>query len=84
MHVLVFLADWVTRLLQVLIVIHALASWFRPDPRGWYRILHAVVDPVLHPIRALLPNLGGMDFSPMIAILALSFLRSLLINALPQ
>lgn len=84
MHLLVILANWVTHLLQVLIVIHAVASWFRPDPRGWYRILNGIVDPLLHPIRAVLPAMGGMDLSPMVAILLLSGLRSLLAGGMPQ
>jgi len=65
--------------LITLIVIASLLSWFHPDPRNpLVRLLHGIVDPVLHPIRAILPPMGGFDFSPVVAILILSFLRSLL------
>jgi YggT family protein len=41
-------------------------------------LLFRVTEPVLRPIRRLLPNLGGVDISPVILLLGLFFLRSLL------
>ena len=40
--------------------------------------LWRITEPVLRPIRRILPNLGGIDISPMILILLLVFLRRLL------
>jgi YggT family protein len=42
--------------------------------------LFRVTEPALRPIRRLLPNLGGIDISPIIALLILFFLRQFLIN----
>ena len=39
--------------------------------------LHRITEPVLRPIRNVLPNLGGIDISPVILILALYFVRDL-------
>jgi YggT family protein len=39
--------------------------------------LHRITEPALRPIRNLLPNLGGIDISPVILILALYFVRDL-------
>lgn len=39
--------------------------------------LDRITEPLLRPIRNLLPNLGGIDISPVILILALYFLRDL-------
>lgn len=39
--------------------------------------LHRLTEPLLAPIRAWLPNLGGIDVSPVILILALVFVRDL-------
>lgn len=39
--------------------------------------LYRITEPALRPIRNLLPNLGGIDISPMVLILALYFLRDL-------
>jgi len=40
--------------------------------------LYRVTEPALRPIRRILPNLGGVDISPVILLLGLFFLRSLL------
>ena len=39
--------------------------------------LHRATEPVLRPIRNLLPNMGGLDISPIVLILALYFVRDL-------
>ena len=39
--------------------------------------LHRVTDPLLRPIRNLLPSMGGIDLSPLVLILALYFVRDL-------
>ncbi len=41
--------------------------------------LYRVTEPALRPIRALLPNFGGIDISPVILILLLMFLRKLIL-----
>ena len=41
--------------------------------------LYRITEPALRPIRRVLPNLGGIDISPVILILILMFLRRLLI-----
>ncbi len=40
-------------------------------------VLDRLTEPLLRPIRNLLPNLGGIDISPIILILALYFIRDL-------
>ena len=44
--------------------------------------LFRATEPALRPIRRVLPNLGGLDISPVILILLLYFLRDLLYEAL--
>jgi YggT family protein len=41
-------------------------------------LLYRLTEPVLRPIRRMLPNLGGVDISPVILLLGLFFVRSLL------
>ena len=41
--------------------------------------LYKITDPVLRPIRTILPNLGGIDISPIILVLALIFIRNLIV-----
>jgi YggT family protein len=54
-----------------IIIIRALISWVSPDPYNpIVRFLYRVTEPVLRPVRRILPIGGmGMDFSPLIVIL---------------
>ena len=40
--------------------------------------LHRLTEPVLRPIRRILPTLGGLDISPVVLLLALSFIEDLI------
>ncbi|PZP44264.1 MAG: hypothetical protein DI595_20295, partial [Agrobacterium fabrum] len=44
--------------------------------------LFNVTEPVLRPIRRILPNLGGIDISPIIVLLIIFFIRSFMWNTL--
>ena len=45
-------------------------------------VLYRLTEPVLGPIRRLLPNFGGIDFSPIIAIIALIFIEKVIFRLL--
>ncbi len=79
MPLLVPLAFWVIDILITLLVVSSVMSWFRPDPRNAFvRLVHGIVDPLLQPVRALLPSTGPLDLSPLLVCLLLYVLRSLL------
>lgn len=63
------------------VIASSLLSFFLPPSHPVREALSRVVDPFLNPIRNLLPSAGGLDFSPLILILAIEFvtifLRSL-------
>jgi len=68
------------------IIIRALISWVSPDPYNpIVRFLYRVTEPVLRPVRRILPIGGiGVDFSPLIVILVIYFLRIFLVRILIQ
>lgn len=75
-----YIADLVIRGLSFLILASAIMSWFNPDPQNpIVRGIHAIVQPLLHPFQVLIPPLAGMDFSPLVVLLLLSFLRGMLV-----
>ena len=47
-------------------------------------ILWRLTEPALRPIRSVLPNLGGIDISPVIVILVLLFIRDLIVEYVVQ
>jgi len=69
-----------------IIIAQAVLSWVNPDPYNpIVRFLYRVTEPVLAPIRRLLPTRGmGIDFSPLIAILAIYFLQMFLVKTMVQ
>ena len=67
-----------------IIIIRALISWVNPDPYNpLVRFLYQVTEPVLRPIRRMLP-MAGIDFSPLIVILAIYFLQAFLVPVLRE
>lgn len=61
----------------------ALLSWFSPDPYNpVIQILRQITEPVLRPVRRLLPPVSGMDFSVMLALLVLWLSKLLLLDPL--
>ena len=79
------ISDFILRILYWLILIRALLSWVNPDPYNpIVQFLYKTTEPILYPIRRLLP-LGsrlGIDISPIIAFLVIMFLRSFLVGTL--
>jgi YggT family protein len=75
MVVLSLLLDAYTMVVFLAVVL----SWFRLSPENpIVRILRALTEPVLEPIRKILPSAGGLDFSPLVLLLGLQLLRRLL------
>lgn len=68
------------------IIGRAVISWVNPDPYNpIVRFLTSVTEPVLYPVRRRLPiSLGGIDFSPIIVILAIIFVQSFLVRSLAE
>jgi YggT family protein len=69
--------------LTIAIFARAIVSWFNMDPRSpLIQILDAVTEPILDPIRRIMPRLGMIDLSPLVAILLLQFVSNGLQNFL--
>ena len=69
-----------------IIIIRALVSWVSPNPYNpIVQFLYSATEPVLWRIRRYLPVVfGGIDLSPIVAILAAIFLREFLVITLRQ
>ena len=67
---------------STLLFIRIILTWFQSQnwaQQGIY-MLSPVTDPYLNLFRSIIPPLGGLDLSPMLAFFALSFVRSLLLG----
>ena len=76
---------WVLQVYMWMVIARALISWVSPDPYNpIVQFLIRSTEPVLRPVRRLLPLPGGMDFSPLVVILGLVFLQNFLVPSLHQ
>jgi YggT family protein len=65
------------------ILIQVILSWIAPYQYNPITgLLHRLNEPLLRPIRRLLPPLGGLDFSPMVAMLLIQLSKMLLLPPL--
>ncbi len=85
--VIVFLEAFVNVLAQALVLaifVRVIMSWVPMRlPFGLNELVWNVSEPVLAPIRRYLPIAGGMDFSPLIALLLIQILASIILRVLP-
>ncbi len=76
---------WLLGLYSWVIIAAALITWVSPDPRNpIVMFLRLVTEPVLAPVRRFLPpwKTGGLDFSPLIVILAIQFVERVILPGL--
>ena len=70
--------------LQIVILARVLLSWMPARlPFGLGEFVFSVTEPILAPIRRALPFMGGMDFSPFIALIGVQIIASILLRILP-
>ncbi len=69
------------RLFSLMLVIYALLSWIiRDGYHPVFRFLQSMVEPVLAPIRKVLPPIGGFDISVVAALIGIEVIRQILLN----
>jgi YggT family protein len=63
----------------LILLVGVVLSWTGlPYDHPLVRVTRALTEPVLRPIRRVLPTIGGIDFSPMVLLVAIGFLRRML------
>ncbi|MGI5920699.1 MAG: YggT family protein [Syntrophomonadaceae bacterium] len=73
--------DIIFEVLVWLIIIRCVLSFIRHDPRQpIIRFIYDVTEPIMGPFRRLIPATGGIDFSPIVAVLAVEFVRRIVIK----
>jgi YggT family protein len=79
--------DFLLKVVAYIIIAQAILSWLvafnvintQSDfVRSFLRALDRVTDPLYRPIRRILPDFGGIDFSPLVVLLLISVIRILL------
>ncbi|MFC1961497.1 YggT family protein [Chloroflexota bacterium] len=66
------------QLLSLAIFLRAIISWFNPIPNPLTVLLERITEPVLAPLRRIVPRAGMLDFTPLVAIILLQLIVYLL------
>jgi YggT family protein len=81
--VLVLLVGWTFALLRIALIVRVISSWIRVSPYSpWVRWSYGFTEWMLAPLRRVIPLLGGIDVTPIIAYLLLGLLEGIVIRAL--
>ena len=68
----------------LILFIRVIISWIRPNPyHPFVRLVYQVTEPVLEPIRRVIPPIGmGLDISPVVAFILISIIKRIIISTL--
>jgi YggT family protein len=78
-----YILEFSINIYMYIIIARAIISWVNPDPYNpVVRFLYRSTDPVLSRVRRFLPDLGGLDISPVIVILLIIFLQKFVVNSI--
>jgi YggT family protein len=73
------LVSWTFTILKLALVVRVISSWLPVSPySGWVRWSYALSEPILAPMRRIVPGMGGIDFTPILAYFLLNIIESLL------
>jgi len=65
--------------LTLVIFIRVILSWFQTKPNMLSIILEKITEPILAPLRRIIPMAGTFDFTPLVAIILLQLITRLLL-----
>ncbi len=72
----------VAQILILLVIVSAILSWFMSPFHPVRQAIDRIVDPLLWPIRRVVPTAGGFDFSPLILIVLIELIDQVLTSIL--
>lgn len=81
--VIALLISWSFGLLQIALLVRVVSSWIRvSESSPWIRWSVVLTEPILRPLRRVLPSVGMLDISPLVAWFLLRILQSVVVGAI--
>lgn len=73
------LISWTFTILKVALVVRVISTWLPVSPYSpWIRWSYALSDPILAPLKRVVPSFGGLDITPILAYILLNVVESFL------
>ncbi len=80
---LIDLISLATKVYSLLIIGRVIVSWVNPDPNNAIvNFIFRVTEPVLAPVRSVIPAFGGLDFTPILVLVGIQLLESVVVKLL--
>ena len=71
--------SWVGQLIglyEIVLIIRIVLTWIPHNPHSQaVTFLYKITEPVLEPVRRVIPSIGGIDISPIVVFIALGFIK---------
>lgn len=81
--IVALLVRWTFAVLQIALIARVLSSWVGGSPYSkWFRWAFVLTEPILRPLRRVIPNLGMIDITPIVAYFGLVLLEGLILGML--
>ncbi|HJU65848.1 MAG TPA: YggT family protein [Gemmatimonadaceae bacterium] len=81
--VIALIVSWLFGILQIALLVRVIASWFRVSEYSkWIRWAVVITEPIIRPLRRVIPPLGMIDITPLVAWLALSLIKSVVVGSI--
>jgi YggT family protein len=82
MMILIQAIEALSFLLILAVLVDVILGYFMDPYHPIRRTLDSIVQPMLAPIRRVLPTLGGFDFSPLVLIILIDIIESIVVRLL--
>ena len=83
MILLIDLVRWAATIFSILVFARVIISWVGSrSTHPLVLLVYRLTEPVLAPVRSILPSFGGLDFSPVLVLIAIQVLERVLIQVL--
>jgi YggT family protein len=77
------LVAWTFSFIRIALLVRVISSWLPISPYSpWIRWSYAISEPILKPLRAVIPSLGPIDITPIIAYFLIGIIQSAVLNLL--
>lgn len=77
------LVSWTFDFLRIALLVRVVSSWLPISPYSpWIRWSHVVSEPILRPLRQVIPTIGPIDITPIIAYFLIGFLQAAVLGLL--
>jgi YggT family protein len=80
--ILIALVEWGATVLILLLLLHVVASYFIGPMHPIRRWLDRIIEPMLAPIRRVMPRMGMFDFSPIVLLILIRIIEEILVRIL--